>query len=75
MTRPPLGYIYMPEDKWSDTFEERVGALRKQISFHRGELSRLHNEYYAAIREAKMRTQTQSPFAKRPGAFIAHRIQ
>jgi hypothetical protein len=54
----------MPDDKSPKTFEERLDAFRKQIAFHRGELSRLHNEYYAAIREAKAQTHAPLPLAR-----------
>jgi hypothetical protein len=63
----------MPNDKVPNTGEAQVDALRKQITFYRGELARLHNEYYAAIRQAK--AQTPSSLPRNRGAFIAHPLQ
>ena len=34
-------------------FEQRIAALKEQISFHRDKLQILYEAYYSAIREAK----------------------
>jgi hypothetical protein len=40
-------------------FEERAAALRARITFHKRELARLHNEYYAEIQAVNARTHPQ----------------
>jgi hypothetical protein len=40
-------------------FEERAAALRARITFHKRELARLHNEYYAEIQAVNARTHSQ----------------